>query len=143
MQFITAITAFTTMMTLFVASAMSITVSYDNTYDNTSGSLLTVACSDGSHGLASRFPTFGDLPVYPNIGGASVVAGYNDANCGTCWQLTYSDTGRSINVLVVDHTEDGFNLSQEAMDTLTDGQAVHLGRIDAQVQQVDASQCGL
>lgn len=140
MQFISTIVA---MMTLFIASVFATTVSYDNTYDNASGSLATVACSDGSHGLMNRFPTFGSLPTFPNIGGASVVAGWNDANCGTCWELTYSGTGRSINVLVIDHAEDGFNLSQEALDNLTDGQAVQLGRIDASVQQVAPSACGL
>ncbi|TCD65523.1 hypothetical protein EIP91_002531 [Steccherinum ochraceum] len=140
MQFITA---FLTMIATFVTFTMATTVSYDTTYDNAQGSLLTTSCSDGSHGLAQPFPTFGSLPDFPYIGGASVVAGWNDANCGSCWQITYSGTGKSINILVVDHAADGFNLSQEAMDVLTDGQSVQLGRVDAQVTQIDVSQCGL
>jgi len=141
MQFIIT---FITFITMLVTSAFATTVSYDNTYDNPSGSLDTVACSDGSNGLVTKgFPTFGSLPDFPNIGGASVVAGWNSADCGTCWQLTYSGTGKSINILVVDHADDGFNISQEALDDLTDGQAVQLGRIDASVTQIDASQCGL
>ena len=36
-----------------------------------------------------------------------------------------------------------FNIAQAAMDQLTNGQAVALGRIDAQYAQVDASACGL
>jgi len=36
-----------------------------------------------------------------------------------------------------------FNIAQAALDDLTDGQAVQLGRIDAQWVQVDASVCGL
>lgn len=125
-------------------SSMSPTVSFDNTYDNHSGSLATVACSDGVNGLLTKgFSTFSSLPNFPNIGGASVVAGWNSASCGSCWQLTWAPTGRSINVLVVDHADDGFNLSQEAMDQLTNGQAVQLGRIDATAVQVAPSACGL
>ncbi|THH27925.1 hypothetical protein EUX98_g6271 [Antrodiella citrinella] len=140
MQFTTIIL----FLTMFVSAIFATTVSYDNTYDNASGDLHTVACSDGTNGLLTKhFTTFSSLPDFPNIGGSSVVAGWNSANCGTCWQLTYSGTGNSINILVIDHADDGLNISQEALDNLTNGQAVALGRIDATVTQVDASQCGL
>ncbi|EIN07918.1 eliciting plant response-like protein [Punctularia strigosozonata HHB-11173 SS5] len=127
------------------AAASAITVSYDNAYDNASGSLTTVACSDGANGLITRygFQTFGDIPVFPHIGGAAVVPGWNSAECGTCWQLTYAGTGKSINVLVVDHTDTGFNVAQEALDELTNGNAVAFGRIDATATQVAVTQCGL
>ena len=126
----------------FCASVSAITVSYDQTYDNKSGSLTTVACSDGPNGLLTKgFTTFGSLPQFPNIGGAAAVAGWNSAQCGSCWQLTYN--GKSINVLAVDHTDAGFNIALEAMNTLTGGQAVFLGRVDATAKQVAASQCGL
>ncbi|KAH8104293.1 SnodProt1 [Phellopilus nigrolimitatus] len=114
---------------------------YDNTYDNASGSMDSVACSDGQAGLASRYPTFGSAPTFPNIGGTQFVAGWNSPNCGTCWQLTYD--GTSILVLAIDHADDGFNLSQEALDTLTDGQAVQLGTVQVDAEQVDSSLCGL
>ncbi len=127
-----------------VSSALAVTVSYDETYDNPSGDMLTVSCSNGPHGLVPQgFPTFGSLPSFPNIGGAAAVAGFDSAQCGTCWQLTYAGTGKSINVLAIDHAGAGFNIALEAMNTLTDGQGVFLGRIDADVQQVDASKCGL
>jgi hypothetical protein len=45
--------------------ALADTLSYDETYDNKSGSLDTTACSDGSNGLAKKFPTFGDLKAFP------------------------------------------------------------------------------
>ncbi|RDX52934.1 eliciting plant response-like protein [Polyporus arcularius HHB13444] len=125
-----------------VSSAFAVTVSYDETYDVASGSLTTVACSDGPNGLITKgFSTFGSLPHFPNIGGAAAVAGWNSAQCGTCWQLTYN--GKSINVLAVDHTDAGFNIALEAMNTLTNNQAVFLGRIDATAKQVAKSQCGL
>ncbi|OSD02062.1 immunomodulatory protein [Trametes coccinea BRFM310] len=129
-------------MALFVPSALGVTVSYDQTYDNSGASLATVACSDGTNGLLTKgFSTFGSLPHFPNIGGAAVIPGWNSDQCGTCWQLTYN--GKSINVLAIDHAESGFNIALEAMNTLTGGQAVQLGRVDATATQVAASQCGL
>ncbi|EKM60109.1 uncharacterized protein PHACADRAFT_250998 [Phanerochaete carnosa HHB-10118-sp] len=146
MKFFTAVTTL-----LFAASAAlaapstttTVTVSYDQTYDNAGGSLDTVACSDGPNGLLTKGygPDFGNLPGFPNIGGAAAIAGWDDANCGTCWQLTYN--GVSINVLAIDHAQSGFNIALGAMNTLTDGNAVFLGRINAQAQQVDGSACGL
>ena len=46
-------------------------------------------------------------------------------------------------VLAIDHAAAGFNIAQAAMDTLTNGQAVALGRIDAAATQVSPSACGL
>ncbi|KAI8984927.1 Cerato-platanin [Trametes punicea] len=141
MQF-TSLTALALTFTALVSSAFAVTVSYDQTYDNSSGDLHTVACSDGPNGLLTKgFTTFGSLPNFPNIGGAAAVAGWNSPNCGTCWKLTYN--GKSINVLAVDHTDSGFNIALEALNTLTDGEGVFLGRIDADAVQVAASQCGL
>ncbi|CDO74206.1 hypothetical protein BN946_scf185043.g258 [Trametes cinnabarina] len=143
MQF-TSFTALILTFTALVSSACAVTVSYDQTYDNKSGDLHTVACSDGPNGLLTKgFTTFGSLPHFPNIGGAAAVAGWNSPNCGTCWKLTYAGTGKSINVLAVDHTDAGFNIALEAMNTLTNNQGVFLGRIDVTATQVAASQCGL
>jgi len=120
----------------------AITVSYDTGYDDGSRSLSVVSCSDGANGLLTKgYTTQSSLPSFPFIGGASVIAGWNSASCGTCWQLSYG--GNTVTVLAIDHAEAGFNIAQEAMDQLTGGQAVQLGRIDAGYTQVDASACGL
>ncbi|KAI5120955.1 hypothetical protein M0805_001660 [Coniferiporia weirii] len=125
---------------LFAASAFAtVPASFDNTYDNADGSMETVACSN----LATSFATFGNLPTFPNIGGASAIAGFGSANCGTCWSLTFAGTGNTIIVTAIDHAGDGFNLSQEALDTLTNGQAVQDGVVQVTAEQVDSSQCGL
>ncbi|KAI0750322.1 Cerato-platanin [Daedaleopsis nitida] len=138
MQFTTLLVA----LSALASSALGVTVSYDETYDNASGSLTTVACSDGENGLLTKgFTTFGSLPHFPNIGGAAAVGGWDSDQCGTCWQLTYK--GRSINVLAIDHTDDGFNLALGAMNTLTNNQGVFLGRIDATATKVASSLCGL
>lgn len=127
---------------LVALPSLATTVSYDTTYDNSGQSLATVACSDGPNGLLTKgYSTFGSLRNFPNIGGAAAVGGWNSDSCGSCWQLTYN--GKSIFVVAVDHADDGFNISQEAMDTLTNGQASQLGRIDASVKQVSTSSCKL
>ncbi|KAH8595538.1 epl1 protein [Bisporella sp. PMI_857] len=127
---------------LLPALASAITVSYDTGYDDGSRSLASVSCSDGSNGLLTKgFTNQASLPSFPNIGGASTIAGWNSANCGKCYSLTYG--GRSINVLAIDHAGAGFNIARAALDTLTGGQAVALGRIDAQWAEVASSACGL
>ncbi|KIY50651.1 epl1 protein [Fistulina hepatica ATCC 64428] len=126
------------------ATAAAVSLSYDQTYDGASTSLTTVACSDGTHGLITEgYSTFGSLPDFPYIGGADAITGWNSANCGTCWTLYYPDTGRSINVLAIDHADSGFNIALEAMNDLTNNQAVFLGRIDVTATQVAVSNCGL
>lgn len=127
----------------FVGTTFAVRAGFDNTFDNPAGDMNTVSCSTGFTGLASQFPTFGDLPTFPNIGGASVIAGFGSAECGSCWQLTFPTTGKSINVTAIDHAGDGFNLSQEALDTLTNGNAVAVGVIQVNAVELDRSACGL
>ncbi|KAI1791500.1 immunomodulatory protein [Ganoderma leucocontextum] len=92
------------------ATDATMTVSYDESYDSKSASLAPVAPSDNPHGLLTKgYSTFSSLPHFPNIGGTAAIAGWNPAQCGTCWQLTYN--GRSINVLAIDHADWGFKAS--------------------------------
>jgi len=120
----------------------SVNVTYSTQYDKKAESLVGVACSNGSNGLLTKgFTTYGSLKAFPFIAGASAIAGWNSPECGTCWQLTYK--GTSINVLAIDHCADGFNLSEEAMNKLTGGEAVDLGHVQATVVQLPASSCGM
>jgi hypothetical protein len=129
-------------LALAATSVLGITTSYDTVYDVSSSSLGTVACSDGSNGLLTKgYTTFGSLPKFPYIGGAQAVGGYNSANCGTCWALTYK--GKTVNVLAIDTSKAGFNIGINAMNALTNNQATQLGRIDVAAKQVAASVCGL
>ncbi|KAI0628791.1 Cerato-platanin [Trametes polyzona] len=117
-------------------------VSFDQTFDNASNSLDIVACSNGPNGLETKgFTTFGSLPSFPNIGGAPAVTGFNSPACGTCWELTFN--GTSINVLAIDVGSKGFNIALEALNTLTHGNAIQLGRINANATQVNGTACGL
>ena len=131
------------------------TVSYDTGYDDASRSLTVVACSDGANGIITSmiadvlrqgevgtdlfvleygYKTQGAIPTFPNIGGSGDISGYNDPQCGTCYKVTYK--GKSIFVLGIDRAAAGINMSKKAMDTLTGGQAVALGRINANVVKV-------
>ncbi|ESK92200.1 allergen asp f 15 precursor [Moniliophthora roreri MCA 2997] len=140
MKFTTTIVALA-----LAASTGAVQLRFDNTYDNGGGSMNTVACSTGANGLAQRFPTFGSLPTFPNIGASSDIGGFNSPACGNCYNLTFTFQGvtRSVTVTAIDHAGNGFNVAQPAMDTLTNGNAVALGTIDVQSQQVARSVCGL
>ena len=73
-----------------VAAAVATDIRFDATYDNAGQSLSTVSCSDGANGLLTKgFTTFSSLPSYPNIAASQYVGGYNDADCGSCWNITY------------------------------------------------------
>ncbi|KAJ9323603.1 hypothetical protein DTO027B5_4544 [Paecilomyces variotii] len=120
----------------------SVTVSYDTKYDNAGLDLDTTSCSDGQYGLVTKgYKTAGALPSFPNIGGAFTVPGWNSPNCGKCYQLSWE--GKSIYVTAVDHTAEGFNIGQKALDTLTGGLAVQVGRVTATYSEADPSSCGL
>ena len=49
----------------------------------------------------------------------------------------------SLEVLAIDTAANGFNIAQEALDDLTNGQAVALGRVPITANEVAASNCGL
>ncbi|KAK6581852.1 hypothetical protein PZA11_005549 [Diplocarpon coronariae] len=142
--------------------ASAIRVSYDSGYDDKDRDLNSVSCSDGDNGLKTKgFTTQGSLPRFPLIGGASVIGGWNDPNCGTCWTLTNGEY--SVTILAVDRASEvsttkseeftrgeegtrslrGFNIGKEAMNQLTGNRAQEVGVVDAQYVKADASACGL
>ncbi|KAI0850727.1 Cerato-platanin [Daldinia vernicosa] len=129
------------LLSLAVASSAT-TVSYDTGYDDGSRSLTVVSCSDGPNGLITRYgwQTQGNIPS-TYIGAAEAIAGWNSPSCGTCWELSYN--GKTINVYAIDHAAAGFNIALDAMNALTNGQAVALGRVEATSRQVDVSACGV
>src|ERR1700733_8945967 len=110
----------------------TVRATFDTTYDNPSGSLNNVACSNGANGLAARFPTFGNIPTFPFIGGAPGVV-FNSPNCGGCWKLT-SKHG-SLIMTAVDSAGSGFNLAQEAFVTLNGGE-IGQGVLDVDAEQI-------
>lgn len=142
MKFTSALAA----IALAASSVIADSVRYDPVYDQKTASLSTVACSNGPNGLLTRgFKTFGDLPNFPNIGGASAVTGWNSKECGSCWELTFTNgdgTTKSINVTAVDFTASGFNIALTAMNDLTGGHGVEYGVVDVTSKKVDPTGCG-
>lgn len=118
-------------------------VSYDIGYDDAGRSLTNVACSDGNNGVMWKYnwKVQGDVKNFPYIGGAEAVGGWNSPSCGSCWRATYN--GKSIHVLAIDHAGSGLNIGLAAMNDLTNNHAAELGRVDATVEQVALSNCGL
>ncbi|KAF2497813.1 Epl1 protein [Lophium mytilinum] len=139
---------FTTTLSTLAALALSasaVTVSYDTGYDDGSRSLNVVSCSDGSNGLETKYgwKIQDDIPNFPNVGGFDGIAGWNSAQCGACYALTYAATGKTIYVLAIDHAASGWNIAEAALNDLTNGQAVQLGRIDATAVVADVKSCGI
>ncbi|KAI9462563.1 Asp f 13-like protein [Boletus coccyginus] len=116
------------------------TLSYDTNYDNGGLSLGNLACSDGVNGLEAKYPTLSTLPTFPNVGGLYTVS-WNSTECGTCYAVTYGTT--TVNILAVDRSENGFTVSQGAMNTLTGGQAATLGTVYVSYVSVPPSVCGM
>lgn len=123
------------------APTTTLKATFDTTYDNKNGSLNSVACSNGANGLVGRFPTFGDVPSFPFIGGAFDIV-WNSPNCGGCWSLTNAATGVSIHITAIDTAGAGFNIAQEAFVQLNGGQ-IGQGVVDVVATKVSPSVCGL
>ncbi|KAI0725153.1 SnodProt1 [Fomitopsis betulina] len=117
----------------------AVTVSYDTVYDNFTASVTTLACSANLTALG--FTDLGSLPGFPYVGGSSAVSSNGSTGCATCWELSYN--GSSINVLVVDYAEKGFNVAKAAMNGLTGGKAKELGVLMAKTVEIDVSECGM
>jgi hypothetical protein len=124
---------------LNVQPPVPLRATYDTTFDNPSGSMNGVACSNGVNGLASKFPTFGDLPSFSNIGGAYDIT-FNSPNCGACWSLTYNVTGNTINITAIDTAGAGFNIAKGAFERLTNGDTSK-GAIDVTAEKISSSVC--
>ncbi|KAN0125403.1 Cerato-platanin domain containing protein [Lactarius tabidus] len=117
----------------------------NNYYDNGQESLNNVACSNGPNGLVTRgYTDFDSLPTFPNIGAVYAVHNWGSPECGSCWQLTYEGTGVTIYVTAIDTVGSGFDLSEAAVGTLTNGNAgPSFSSINVDSTQVDPSYCGL
>ncbi|KAJ9295961.1 hypothetical protein DTO271G3_5536 [Paecilomyces variotii] len=140
-SFLAALSPITTFAAPATPTNTTITISYDTKYDNSNLDLSTTSCSDGQYGLVTKgYKTAGSLPSFPNIGGAFTVPGWNSPNCGKCYQLSWE--GKSIYVTAVDHAAEGFNVGQKALDTLTGGLAVQVGRVTATYSEAEPSSCG-
>ncbi|KAI9433902.1 hypothetical protein H4582DRAFT_2060580 [Lactarius indigo] len=101
------------------------------------GSLSTVACSDGTNGLLTKhFTTVRLTAVVPQHRCCPSRRRLELYSVWVVLEDISSEGSRSTSSPSI-MPGDGFNLSLEAMDTLTNGQAQQLGVINAQATQVD------
>ncbi|KAN0141228.1 Cerato-platanin domain containing protein [Lactarius tabidus] len=143
---ITLVALFSVAIASPAAPATDVQVVRENVYyDNPSESLNNVACSNGPNGLVTKgYKTFDSLPTFPYIGAVYAVHNWGSPECGSCWQLTYEDTGVTIYVTAIDTVGSGFDLSEEAVETLTEGIAgPSFTSINVDSTEVDPSYCGL
>jgi len=104
------------------------TAVYNQVYDDSSKSLSDVACSN----LDSIYSTFGDVPLFPNIGGAPNTT-YDSENCAAIWKITnFGDSDLNIHFVSIDDSED-FNLSLEAFEALGGDTATGSLRVGAEI----------
>ena len=114
---------------------------YDLTYDVSSTPLNGVACSNATNSLVVQYPTFGDIPNFPFIGGILGIV-FNSPNFGGCYKLTNKVLNVSIYIIAVDSTRSGVALSREAFTELSGGQIVAV-YLTVVVEAVDSVYCKL
>ncbi len=114
-------------------------VTWDGTYNNPNGNTNGVACSDGPYGLASTYPQFHNFPNFPNLGGAFDTR-HGSSNCGKCWRLSSTQTGRWIYLTAIDAAGTGFNIAKDAFLAL--GGSMDTGSLEAYADPVPPSLCG-
>jgi hypothetical protein len=109
----------------FASAGDVFTINYDVRFDNGQSLLSTLACSDALLKIDKRYLTFESLPNFPFIGAFQDVniGGPNNAACGSCWEIIFNQNKPPIYVLAIDKTNNGFHISLEAMNTLTNGRA--------------------
>ena len=83
-----------------------------------------------------------EIPGWPNISGAPVVAGWNSINCSSCWELTLlAFDNPVIHLLAVDVAQGGFNVGLNVLNNLTRNNAIDLGRVPATARRVAQTSC--
>ncbi|TFK31060.1 allergen Asp f 15 precursor, partial [Crucibulum laeve] len=116
-QSIALLTAFVVPALSAATAIVNVPLTYDTRYDDPSGRISSTVCSE----KLAQYPTFGSLPSFPYIAGASYVEGFNSTQCGTCWSLTYLKDGKvnGIYVTAINSAPNGFTSSLTAETTLT------------------------
>ena len=110
-------------------------ISWDGKYDNKTGHTKTLTCSN----LAPKYPEFGKIPGYENIGGGSHIK-LVGKNCQECWEFRH---GRSMVYvsIVDDHVGKGkgdFVISHKAFERLHGGGGT---KLEAEGHKVALSHC--
>ncbi|WPH04836.1 protein SnodProt1 precursor [Acrodontium crateriforme] len=127
----------------FVSTVLCMAVTYDGGYDSASRPMTAVACGGGIHGLDTRYgwKKQSDIPTFPFIGGGPLIKAWNSPSCGECMAVTFN--GTTVHMIVIDHAAPGLDMGKHALDMLTHGEASSLGHVEATVESVPVSNCGI
>lgn len=121
-------------------STETTTATFDTAYDDSTLSLSTVSCSNGENGLVTKgYNTIGDLPTQ-DVAGSLTIKGWNDANCGACYSLSYKN--ETVYVVAIDAAIGEFNVALKVLDKLTHGHGQEFGSVTVDYEEVDGSKCG-
>lgn len=115
-------------------------VTFNTIYDKPSRSLNEVSCWREKGGLDEGHQEWlvqGD--IHTPVIAIDAITGSNSVGCVTCWTLEYGVTSKPF--LAVDRAESGFVTSLEGFNSLTNGRAEELGRINVTASQVDILNC--
>ncbi|KFY91516.1 hypothetical protein V500_04639 [Pseudogymnoascus sp. VKM F-4518 (FW-2643)] len=122
--------------------AITVSLTYNAIYDKDSRPLSEVACWNKETGSIPDYfewKTQGNIP--PRVLAMDTITNPTSTGCLSCWQLEYD--GRARPFLCIDGADSGFVVSLEGMNSLTNGKAVKLNRIDVNATKVDLGNCGL
>ncbi|KAK1255504.1 hypothetical protein MKX08_009499 [Trichoderma sp. CBMAI-0020] len=123
-----------------LASAETVSVTFNSLYDDPSRPLSEVACWRKDTGFMPNLDWKIQKDALDFIG-IDAIRGSSHAQCFSCWKLEYGD--KHVSLFAIDSADSGFVLSLNAMQSLTGGQARELAHIDVEATQVDASNCGI
>ncbi|KAI9567406.1 Cerato-platanin [Boletus coccyginus] len=141
MRFIPSLAILSAAVLPCLAQSGTVKVTYDTDYDDPTWPLSKTACSNGVNGLEAKWPTLGDVPSYPAVGGIPGLT-WNSTLCGTCWQLQYvaNGTTSTVNITAVDSGYT-YNIAETAFSTWAGSSGVAAGFVYATAVQVPAAGC--
>lgn len=113
---------------------------FNTLYDDPSRPLSEVACWKKKTGLMPNLDWSLQKDTVGFIG-VDKIGHFSIAKCLSCWTLAYDD--KTISLFALDSADSGIVMSLNALQYLTDGRALELGRVDIHAIEVDTSNCGI
>jgi len=109
-------------------------------------SLNSVSCSDGQHGLETRWGYTNLEPLFPYVSAWSQLS-WNNPQCGSCIRLKNVANGNTISITGIDQCgpppwgQSHFDVSKEAFTTLFGNEGINAGHGNATWEIVAGSNC--
>ncbi|EPS94599.1 hypothetical protein FOMPIDRAFT_1134049 [Fomitopsis schrenkii] len=104
------------------ASQTLYSVSYSASYDVASSSVNNVTC--GSQLASEGYATYGDIPMFPSLGGSANINDSSSALCGQCVVFEFAGNFAGVKMINAVAGSD-FLVSEEAMNALTNNVTIY------------------